>query len=160
MQLLEVLSRIVHIGSVIALLGGSLFTLLVLMPAAKTLSAEAHDQLAVAVKARWKWFVHLGIGLILISGFYNYFQAIPKHDGDGPYHALIGTKILLALVVFFIAAALVGRSAKLQSIRDHKQKWLTLALLIAAIIVAISGFAKVRGVPQIEQPQVRSTIDR
>ncbi len=157
MQLLDVLSRIVHVGTVIALVGGSVFTLLVLMPSAKLLPAEAHDQLAAAVKSRWKRFVHLGVLLILISGFYNYFQAIPNHKGDGLYHALVGTKILLALVVFFIAAALVGRSAKLQAIRDNKQRWLSVLVLLATIIVVISGFVKVRGTPT---PPVVSDVTR
>ena len=144
---LDVLSRIIHVGTVITLIGGSAFTLFVLMPSAKQLTEEAHDQLAAAVKSRWKRFVHIGVLLILISGFYNYFQAIPNHNGDGLYHALIGTKILLAFVVFFIAAALVGKSPKLEPIRQNKKKWLTILLLIATTIIAISGFVKVRGLP-------------
>ena len=144
---LDVLSRIVHVGTVIALIGGSTFTLLVLLPSARVLTEDAHDKLAAAIQSRWKRFVHIGVTLILISGLYNYVQAIPNHKGDGLYHALIGTKILIALVVFFIAAALVGRSEKLEPIRQAKAKWLTILLLLAATIIAISGYAKVRGVP-------------
>jgi len=132
---------------VITLIGGSVFTLFVLIPSAKQLTEEAHDQLASAVKSRWKRFVHIGVLLILVSGFYNYFQAIPNHDDDGLYHALVGTKILLAFVVFFIAAALVGKSPRLEPIRQNKKKWLTILLLIATTIIAISGFVKVRGLP-------------
>ena len=97
---LDVLSRIIHVGTVIALIGGSTFTLLVLMPSARELSDETHNRLADAIQARWKRFVHIGVTLILISGLYNYVQAIPNHKGDSLYHALIGTKILVALVVF------------------------------------------------------------
>ena len=74
-------------------------------------------------------------------------RAIPKHQGDTLYHALLGTKMLLALVVFFIASALVGRSEKMEPIRKQKDKWIKVLILLAAIIVAISGFVKVRGVP-------------
>ena len=144
---LDVLSRIVHVGTVIALIGGSTFTLLVLMPSARELSDETHNKLAAAVQSRWKRFVHIGVMLILISGLYNYVQAVPNHKGDSLYHALIGTKILVALVVFFIAAALVGRSEKLEPIRQAKAKWLTILLLLAASIIAVSGYVKVRGVP-------------
>ncbi|MEZ6089427.1 MAG: hypothetical protein R3C05_15630 [Pirellulaceae bacterium] len=47
---------------------------------------------------------------------------------------------MLALVVFFIASALVGRSAKLESMRRNRAFWLKLLLLFAFSIVAVSGF--------------------
>ena len=147
MWVVDVVSRIVHVGTAITLVGGSLFMLLVLMPSAKELSDESHQTLASAVQSRWKRFVHLGVALFLISGFYNYVRAIPQHRGDSLYHALLGTKMLLALGVFFLAAALVGRSSALESIRTQRGKWLKVLVVLAALIVAISGFVKVRGVP-------------
>jgi hypothetical protein len=145
MWIVDTLSRIVHVGTAITLVGGSVFMLLVLLPAARQLSNESHDQLAAEVSSRWKRFVHLGVLLFLVSGFYNYMQAIPLHRGDGLYHGLVGTKMLLALGVFFLAAALVGRSPKLEPIRANRGKWLKVLVLLAAIIVAISGYVKVRG---------------
>jgi uncharacterized membrane protein len=145
MLILDIVSRIVHVGSAITLVGGAVFTLFVLMPAAKQLSEESHDKLAAAVNGRWKQFVHTGILLFLISGFYNYIRAIPSHQGDGLYHALVGTKILLSMAVFFIASALVGRSEKLETIRGKRATWLKILVLLAATIVGIAGFVKVRG---------------
>lgn len=147
MWVIDVVSRIVHVGTAITLVGGSLFMLLVLIPSAKELSEEIHQKLASAVQSRWKRMVHIGVALFLISGFYNYFRAIPQHRGDGLYHALLGTKMLLALAVFFLAAALVGRSAALEPIRVNRGKWLKVLVVLAAAIVAISGFVKVRGLP-------------
>ena len=142
---IDVASRVTHVFTAIALVGGSLFSVLVLMPAAKLLPDAEHQQLAAAVVQRWKRWVHLGILLFLMTGFYNYFRAMPLHKGDGAYHALIGTKILLALVVFFLASALVGRSASLQRFRDARRFWTLVMVGIAAVIVGISGFAKARG---------------
>lgn len=147
MSIIDIVSRIVHVGSAITLVGGSVFMLFVLMPSAKQLSAESHDELADAISGRWKRFVHIGIALFLISGFYNFFRAIPSHQGDGLYHGLVGIKILLALGVFFIASALVGRSEKLRAVRGNRATWLKALVLLAAIIVCISGFVKVRGIP-------------
>ena len=124
MEYVDVLSRIIHIGTAITLVGGTAFTLFVLMPSAKELPDDAHQQLAAAVGNRWKRFVHIGILLFLISGFYNYSRMVPLHKGDGLYHALLGIKILLAFCVFFLAAALVGRSEKLAGIRRDRAKWL------------------------------------
>ncbi|MCG8653361.1 MAG: hypothetical protein MI861_26215 [Pirellulales bacterium] len=148
MFLLDVLSRVIHVGTAITLVGGSLFTLMVLIPSANELDDDAHHQLAQSVGGRWKRWVHLGVLLFLISGFYNYIRAVPRHDGDSLYHILLGTKMLLAMGVFFLASALAGKSPMLQPIRDQRAKWLKVLLLIAATIVCISGFVKVRGIPQ------------
>ena len=48
MEILDTISRFVHIGTAIVLVGGSVFTLMVLMPAAKKLPDEPHAQLAEA----------------------------------------------------------------------------------------------------------------
>ncbi len=147
MEIIDFVSRYVHIVTSIVLIGGSVFSLLVLMPAAKLIPDDAHQTLAAAVTGRWKRVVHSGILLFLITGFYNYFRAIPEHRGDGLYHALIGTKMLLAFLVFFLAAALVGRSAALEKMRTHRATWLKVLLLLAAIVVGLASYAKVRGIP-------------
>ncbi len=150
---IDYLSRAIHVSTAVAIVGGSVFTLFVLMPAAKLLSDEAHEILATAVSSRWKRFVHLGILLFLVSGFYNYFRAMPQHKGDGLYHALVGTKIIIALAIFFIASALVGRSAALQSFRKYRSLWLTILVALALTVVLMSSFLKVRGtVPKAEMP--------
>ena len=146
MNWIDVVSRITHLSTAIVLVGGTVFTALILMPSAKALSDESHDLLASEIKSRWKRFVHVGILLFLVSGFYNYFQAMPLHKGDGLYHGLIGTKMLLAFALFFIAAALVGRSAKLQSMRENRAFWLKTMIVMAAVIVGISGYLKIRGI--------------
>lgn len=142
---IDTLSRIVHVSTAIVLVGGSVFMTFVLLPTAEQLSAGEHDKLRGLINGRWKRFVHAGILLFLVTGFYNYYQQMDKHKGDGLYHALVGTKILLALGLFFIASALVGRSAAFESMRASRAKWLKIMVLLAAIIVGISGFVKVRG---------------
>lgn len=145
MEYFSVLSRIAHVATAIVLVGGTVFMRFVLMPAAKELPETEHDQLRQRLMARWKRIVHGGIALLLLSGLFNYMQQIPKHKGDPLYHALLGTKMLLALVVFFIASALVGRSAAFEKMRQNRAKWMGLIVLLSALIVGISGFVKVRG---------------
>jgi uncharacterized membrane protein len=144
---IDVISRIVHVLTAITLVGGSVFTLWVLMPSLWSLAESERANFATALSHRWKRFVHGGIALFLITGFYNYFRAIGLHKGDGLYHALMGIKMLLALAVFFFAAALVGRSAKLESMRQNRSTWLSVLVVLAVVIVAISGLLKVRGIP-------------
>jgi uncharacterized membrane protein len=141
----DVLSRVLHVGTAIVLVGGTVFMRCVLMQAAAPLPEAEHDALRQRLLGRWKRVVHAGIGLLLLSGLYNYLQAIPKHRGDGLYHGLLGTKMLLAVAVFFLATALVGRSKAFERMRQSRAKWMGVVIILAALIVVISGFVKVRG---------------
>ncbi len=142
---IDVLSRLVHVLTAITLVGGSFFSLWVLLPSAAKLDQGSRARLIEGIGSRWRRFVHGGVALFLISGFYNYFRAMPLHKGDGLYHMLVGSKMLLALAVFFIAAALVGRSPRLAGMRENRSWWLTILVSLSVLIVAISSFLKVRG---------------
>ena len=143
----DVISRIVHVGTAICLAGGSVYTLFVLLPALRAIDDVARQNMLAGVGRYWKRFVHGGTAFLLLTGFYNYFVQMKLHKGDGLYHALIGIKMLLAFAVFFLAAVLVGKSPRFQSMRDNRARYLGLVVLMIAIIVAISGILKVRGVP-------------
>jgi uncharacterized membrane protein len=148
--LLYSVTRILHVGTAIIVVGGTFFVRFVLFPAAtRSLPDEAHARLRTAVMSTWKKVVHAGIALFIITGGINYYRVIADrtHKGDALYHALLGIKIILALIVFFIASALVGRSAAFEGLRRSAPKWMLVNLVLAAIIIAISGFLKVRGVP-------------
>ena len=142
---LDVLSRVLHVGTAITLVGGSLFMAFVLLPSLASVEDETRQAFVQAMRGRWKRFVHGGIAIFLISGFYNYFRAMPKHEGDGLYHGMVGTKILLALVVFFFASVLVGRSAVFEGWRQNPAPKLRVMIFLAVVIVIISGFLKIRG---------------
>jgi uncharacterized membrane protein len=146
-EILNVVSRWIHIATAIVVVGGTVFMRFVLLPAAESLPQAEHEQLRGRVMARWKLFVMAGIALFLLSGFYNYVAvSIPKHHGDKAYHALMGTKILIAFGVFFLASVLVGRSARFEPLRRERKKWLLILLALAFTIVLISSFLKVTGV--------------
>lgn len=156
--IIDSVSRFLHVGTAITLVGGTIFMRFVLKPAADQLSQEAHDQLRTALIARWKRFVHGGIGLFLLSGFYNYMRLMPQHKGDSLWHALVGTKILLAFGVFFLASALVGKSKSFEGLRQQRPKWLAVVVLLSLIIVGISSFVKVRGPKLPLLPTVNATV--
>ncbi len=145
-EIVPLISRWVHIYTSIAIVGGTVFLRYVLSPAAAAALSDAeHSALRERVLGIWKRFVHAGILLFLLSGFYNYLAVTrPNHEGDKLYHMLMGTKILLAFVVFFLGSALVGKSAAFQKIRDNRNRWLSVVIVLAVIIVGIAGFLKVR----------------
>jgi uncharacterized membrane protein len=141
--IVDVLSRWVHVGTTIVLVGGSVFLRFVLMPAAAELPDADEQALRARVVSIWRKFVGIGIGLLLLSGLYNYWRAVPLHKGEGAYHALIGTKMLLALVVFFLASALTGRAQAFERLRENRKKWLAVTIVLAATVVGLGGIAKV-----------------
>jgi uncharacterized membrane protein len=142
--LIDVLFRWTHVGTAIVLIGGSVFMRFVLMPAAVELPDSEHQALRQRIMQRWKKIVMIGILLLLVSGFFNYIVvAMPAHKGDILYHALMGTKILLAFGAFFLASALTGRSPALEKFRTDSKKWLLVLIALTAAVVAIAGFLKV-----------------
>lgn len=146
MLFVDLAARWLHVLSAITLLGGSIFSLTVLLPAAKELTDPEHDKLRAGVLARWKRFVHGGIGLLLITGLYNFVQGIRVHKGlpnYGTYHMVLGTKILLAVALFFLASVLVGRSSAAVAMRKNSKKWVGVIVLLGVAIVLLSGYAKV-----------------
>ncbi len=141
----DVLSRWLHVGFAIVLVGGSIYTRFVLMPAAAQLPQAEHDALRQALMGRWRKIVGIGIGLLLLSGFYNFIRAVTTRELPAPYHALMGIKILLAFAVFFLASALSGRSPTFEGLRQNSKKWLAVTVVLSVIIVAIAGYLKVAG---------------
>lgn len=152
--IIPLISRWAHVGSAIVLVGGAAFFRLAVIPSLEGENAE----LIGRIRNRWKKVVHSGILIFLLSGFYNYlFVTIPQHKGDKLYHPLMGMKILLAFFVFFLASVLVGSKPSSQKFRTDAKKWTGIMLACAAVIVGISGFLKVRGIP--EQPAADTTSE-
>ncbi len=143
-----VIFRVVHVATAIVLVGGSVFMRFALIPAETGLSEAEQEGFRERVRKHWSRFVHAGITILLISGLYNYLVVtMPAHQQDGRYHMLIGIKMLLAMVLFFLASALVGRSNALKGLREKARGTLMVMIILAAVIVAISGYLKIRGVP-------------
>jgi len=159
MNFLDLLFRLIHIFTAVALVGGTIYVRFVLLPAAKELPDAEHDALKGRLKASWKKWVMIGITLLLVSGFYNYLQvAAPAHKavGDSRYHMFMGIKILLALGVFFLASVMTGRSAKFEGMRKNPAGPLSILILLAAITIGLGSFLKVRGIPSGATPATSS----
>ncbi len=67
MEMLDTISGVVHIGTASVLVGGSVFTLMVLMPAAKRLPDEPHRQLAEAITGRWRRLYTLALCYLSVA---------------------------------------------------------------------------------------------
>ncbi len=145
-ELIPIALRWIHIVTASVMIGGSAFQLFILHWAASSLPDEARAQLRERIVSRWRIMVMAGIALLLISGLYNYHRVATTEGwlkSPAVYHAVMGTKILLALAVFFLASALSGRAATFEKLRQNSRFWLAVTLLLAVIVVALGSFLKV-----------------
>jgi putative copper export protein len=98
-------------------------------------------------RAAWAMWVGIATLLLLASGLFNYNWIISAHEKmEGGYHALAGTKILLALALFFVAALLAGRSPAAERMRRNMRAWLGLCLILGIAILILG--AMLRAVPR------------
>lgn len=141
---LELTLRWLHIFAAIAAVGGTFFVRLALLPAIdETLSGDTRTALHAAVRRRWSKVIAASIAFLLVSGLVNYLVRIPTFDLPKYYHPLIGTKMLLALALFFIASVLAGRSSLADRFRQNLRFWVNVNVVLAILIVGMSCVLKV-----------------
>jgi uncharacterized membrane protein len=147
---LGILLRWMHILAAITAVGGTIFVRVALLPSVAVLPDDQRKALHEQVRSRWMKFVLGAIAFLLVSGIFNLITKERPPGVTTLYHVLFGIKFLLALVVFFVASALVGRSPALAKIRQNARFWLTLNMALAITVVCISGV--LRSLPQGTKP--------
>ncbi len=138
---LVLLSRWLHIVAAALMIGGSGYALFAMLPGTgESLTSQQCDATRKAVRRKWLVVINLSIGLLLITGFANFYLLViaPKVPAM-PYHALFGVKLLAAFVIFFFATALHGSAPGLEGLRANSRRWLALVLVLGVMIVFISG---------------------
>lgn len=145
--LLAVVLRWAHILAAVVAVGGAVFMRFVVAPSVRaSLDPEQHARLHEQVVPRWRRIFMICIGVLLLSGLANFFLvALPKAEGVPLYHALFGVKFLLAMAVFFLGSALVGRSAAFERLRADTPRWLAVTIVLAVVVILISGVLRYLG---------------
>ncbi|HAI10736.1 MAG TPA: hypothetical protein DCM28_03470 [Phycisphaerales bacterium] len=100
---LIIVMRYVHVLSFIALVGGLLYNMLGQRIARKVLDSEAAETFINAFRGlilKFQWVAILGL---IISGTFTWVITNDKYKAIGALgNALIGTKVLLAMMVFCV----------------------------------------------------------
>jgi uncharacterized membrane protein len=139
-NLLAIVLRWLHILPAMAAGGATLYAAIALLPSMQELPEAERARLREAVVKRWRAVVHTSITLLLASGFLNFYLfQMPAHRGQPLYHGLFGLKFLAAMTVFFLASALIGRTAALAPIRANARFWTSVSAALVVLIVLISG---------------------
>jgi uncharacterized membrane protein len=137
--------RWLHIVSATLAVGVPIYFRFVVMPALATLDEDSRNRVTDALAKRWKMFVHILIVVFLATGLYNFLGIArwrgPEFDADAKrtYHMLFGIKLLIALVIFTLSSALVGRASIFAGIRNKAAMWWAILGLLGVVVVVLSG---------------------
>jgi putative copper export protein len=141
----NVFIRWLHVTSAVSAIGAMIFMRVVLQPAVTALDPSTRQVMAEQVLPRFKTLLHSALGLLLLTGAYNLWIAIPKVRAlayHTLYHSVIGTKILLFLVLFgFVSAALSSSPASV-NMQESRQRWLTVLIILALVILFLSAILR------------------
>jgi putative copper export protein len=136
----NVVSRWLHVTAAVVGVGGIFFLLVAVLPA---LRSGDHAAAADAIRQRYKPWAHGAIGLLLLTGFYNYlWVAVPKLRAEtfrGAYHGAMGVKIILAFAIFAIAILLLK---PVPSFHENRRMWLTVNALLALVVLLIGAYLR------------------
>lgn len=139
--LLHIISRFVHIGSVILLLGGVVYAHQILVPAVNSLPETYRGEVAAQTQRRYRSTLFTLLVLIVVSGLYNFFTyAGPKHTAT--YQMWFGIKILL--VAHIAASAILWATSPFGDIAvagKGKRRLLSIAIS-GFIVVLISAYLR------------------
>jgi hypothetical protein len=134
--LLPVLMRFIHIGSVILFLGGTVYARQVVSPLLISLPETFRESSANAVRARYRTTLFTLLGLIVISGLYNFLVAAPKHTST--WQMWFGIKMLLVLHV--LVTAILWATAPYVAAKSDRR---LLGIVVSGlVIVFISAYLR------------------
>ncbi len=148
--------RWLHILAAITAVGGSIFARFVVFPSLAPLPVDERDELHAVMRGRWSKMVAAAIAFLLVSGLYNFMTTISRFQVPRWYHMVFGMKFLLALVIFAIASLLVGKTAAAEALRRNARMWLNLNILLAVLVVCLSGVLRTAEKTPKEPPAERA----
>ena len=145
MLALDLILRWMHIFGAIMLVGSTIFMRTAYLPAKQLADFEPKPEFAEWLRVAWSRMVLLSSGQLLISGLVGFVLLMKRYDiskeafPGSAYHMIFGIKFLLAFVVFFLAAALSGRTGLAQKLRKREKFWLTVNMVLAITVVCLAG---------------------
>lgn len=146
--LLDLVLRWMHIIGAIMLVGSTIFMRCVYVPAKEFTGEEPRAEFTEWIRKLWARMVMISSGQLLVSGLFGFMLVVMRYDiskeafPGTAYHMIFGIKFLLAFVIFFLAAALTGRSGLAQKLRQREKFWMMVNMVLAIIVVCFGGIMR------------------
>lgn len=142
----------VHLISIVTGVGLTLFQYFVLFPVLKRVQGVP-EELVKALQRRAGMIIGISWIFIWVTGIYNIVVIVP--DVKPNYHMMLGAKLLLVLVLFFISTALSHPSLAFEGIQRNRAKWVALAAWLGIAVLVVSAtmnMMRLKGVALKEPP--------
>lgn len=134
--------QFVHVFCAGLVIGGTAFMRLALQPGLKGVPEEFREKLREHVAGKWRKYAHVAIGLLILSGIYNFANRLGEHRHQVVYHAVFGVKVLVAITVMFIAVGVMSRSSSFAVFRRQPGRWLGINLALLAVVVILGAILR------------------
>ncbi len=140
MYALDLILRLMHILGAIILIGGIIFQKFALRPALGSSAESLKDTAFEILRRRAALLTMTAALLLLVSGLVNTALISMRYRfPDGEYNILLGIKLLLAIVIFWLASLLTGRSQTAQKIQAKAGTWLNVLLVCSLILLGLAA---------------------
>jgi len=134
-DILQIVMRYLHVVSAVVAVGGTAFALLCLSPAVQQLEEAARRPLVEFAEGRFRRVLALALLGLLVTGIFNWAATGATYKAMGPMaNALLGTKVLLAFVLFGIV---IARASNL--LPGPSRRWHIVNVHLAAIIILLAA---------------------
>ncbi len=133
-------SRVLHILGAAILVGGLIYVRFVTSPSAAGNESPPPDVFFGGRRSAWAKWIGIATALLLVTGAFNYWKVIELNEKmAGSYHMLLGIKILLGMVLFFLAAILAGRTQLAEQLRHSFRTWINICVLLSVVVVLLAS---------------------
>src|SRR5437764_9185038 len=135
---IRLIVRAAHILAAAAWVGGSIFYLVVALPALR--SSGPTPAVAAQIAALFRRMVNICIGVLLLTGAYLMFDRLTQTNLGWPYLIVLGLKIAAAISMFVLALYLGQSNIRRLAKRSTRLSKVAPQLLLAlGIIVFLLG---------------------
>lgn len=144
MDILGLVFRWLHILSAVALGGGVYFWSIVVVPASRNIEAAQRDATIRALVRPWSRVVMITTAFLLVSGLVNLVRNIIGYEfgNNAFYHTGGLIKLVVGMIVFFLAARFAGRSEGAERMRRDMGRWSTINAILVTLLILVGGWMK------------------
>ena len=140
MDVLPLVSRIIHIFSAVALVGGWIFLLVGVLPALRLVEASLTESIIELAARKYYRVTHLACVLLVVTGAYNWYLNLPIYRNEkikAAINPLIGTKALIGIVIVMI----VFLSA-FKVLPGSPTRWAKVNLVLATVVIILAAVVR------------------
>lgn len=134
MDIIDTISRYLHILSAITILGGIIAVNMVILPTLKKYPADMQESFKDAAQKKFMMLVHPAILFLILTGAWQWYQNVEMYRATKMSQGVLGMKVLIALVMFALVFIQATGAVKRETAVKINLYLGLLVVLLAAIV--------------------------